>query len=324
MRFLLTLPSITALLIAGTLVAATCSAAAPEVLGDYVSLDGRLSDMKIRQENGRLRIVLNGGASATDTDNAAAGCEAVAEGEISGSLIGARLVPFDGELNSLKASEIAAMDPVVLVEIDKAMAVVRGSFPHCGLRNSLAGKYKRVSLPAASRARRGWEQSPDGEAGRTLQLVLQSKQARGFDQGKVIASQNFFNHDLDSHLAGAIIWNSRYPGVSKCVLVSKNAGAPVLLFPPEPDPDLPLSCTGEIAISFPGNAPAGSRVLALFAYESPSRASIYYPLVLEIKDRHMVIDLASTDRANKARDDGAKLQSVADLKRILNGRGGRK
>lgn len=320
MKFVLTLPSKFSLLIAGTLVAAMCCAAVPEALGDYVSLDGRLSIMQIRRANGHLRIVLNGGASATDTDNAAADCEAVAEGELSGAVVRARLVPFEGELNSLKASEIAKMNPVVLVEIDKTMAVVRGSFPYCGLRNSLAGKYKRVGLPTAGVARGGWQQSPDGEAGRTLQLVLHSKQAGGFDQGKVIANQTFFNRDLDSHLAGAIIWNSRYPGVSKCVLVSKNSGAPVLLFPPEPDPDLPLSCTGEIAISFPGNA----RVLVLFAYESPSRASIYYPLVLEIKNRHMVIDLASTDSANKARDDGAKLQSVADLKRILDGRRGRK
>lgn len=175
-----------------------------------------------------------------------------------------------------------------------------------------------VATPQLGLAQGTWQASADGQARKALELSLQSQQAKGFDQGKLVTSQSFINRETHSYLAGATIWNSRYPGVSKCVLVSNNLGSPVLLIPPEPDLDLPLSCTGEMAISFLKKGPSGSRALALFSYESPSQASIRYPLVLDIKSQQVVIDVAATNKVNKARDDGKKLQSIADLKIILN------
>ncbi|HEX9171819.1 MAG TPA: hypothetical protein VF861_04080 [Telluria sp.] len=187
---------------------------------------------------------------------------------------------------------------------------------------TLRRSYLLLMLLAAQQVALGeakWQPAQGGGIQTAFQLALRSNRLAGFDQGELVKGQIFSNLQIGLDVAAAVVWNSRYPGVTRCVLLSKNSAGVLLLAPPEPDPDLPLSCTGEVAVAFE-SVPAGSRVLAVFGYVSPSRATIYYPLVVDVNKQQAAIDVASTESANKARDKGRKLVSIADLKAVLGQR----
>lgn len=130
---------VTALLVAAT----ACAASSTEVSGSYVSVGSHRSTMIIARKQDLVRIELKGGGNPKDLASMAGDCEAVAEGQLSGGVIRAKLVPFEGEVTSLDAKDIEQIDPVVLVSFEKGIATVQGSFAHCGLRNALNGRYKK-------------------------------------------------------------------------------------------------------------------------------------------------------------------------------------
>ena len=189
-------------------------------------------------------------------------------------------------------------------------------------RNTMLGRiwlvFMSIGAQQVALAQAKWQPSRDDGIEKGFQLALRSNRLAGFDRGKLVRDQNFSNRQLGIDLAAGVVWNSRYPGVTKCVLLAKNSAGVLLLAPPEPDPDLPLSCTGEVALAFVEGRPADFKVLAVFGHVSPSQAAIYYPLVVDVDKRQVAIDIASTERANKARDHGRRLRSVADLKSIIS------
>jgi hypothetical protein len=123
--------------------AVACSASGQDVAGRYEGAEGHSASMVISKNQGRVRIVLQGGSRTTGSESVAADCEAVAEGEMINGGIRARLIPFEGEVTSLDAADIERMDSKVYVSIDKSVATVEGSFAHCGLQNALNGKYRK-------------------------------------------------------------------------------------------------------------------------------------------------------------------------------------
>ena len=99
--------------------------------------------MTISRKRDLVHIELKGGGNSRDLASMAGDCEAVAEGQLVGNVIRAKLVPFDGEVSSLDAKDIEQIDPAVLLKFGKNIVTVQGSFAHCGLRNALNGNYKK-------------------------------------------------------------------------------------------------------------------------------------------------------------------------------------
>jgi hypothetical protein len=99
--------------------------------------------MSILKKDDRLRVELKGGGLVNTGASAPGDCEAVAEGKLVGNVIRAKLVPFEGEVTSLDANDIARMNATVTVSFEKGVADVQGTFAHCGLKNALNGKYKK-------------------------------------------------------------------------------------------------------------------------------------------------------------------------------------
>lgn len=92
--------------------------------------------------DGRYRIRLEGGGLPSDGAAIAADCEAVAEGRRTGTVIEARLVPFEGETVSLTQKQIDHLDAAVSLTWTASSIEVRGRFGHCGARSRLSGSYR--------------------------------------------------------------------------------------------------------------------------------------------------------------------------------------
>lgn len=118
------------------------SSAQGDISGTYNGIEGHRASMTVSHLNGSIRLTFRGGSS-TSSEVAAGDCEAVAEGDLIGNRIRAHLIPFEGELSSLTEREIGGIDSSVQVEFEKNVAVVSGTFAHCGLQNYLNGKYRR-------------------------------------------------------------------------------------------------------------------------------------------------------------------------------------
>lgn len=118
--------------------------AAPKIAGTYVAAGRVKSSMVVGIRGDTVRIFLEGGSNPMDGPSVAGDCEAAAEGKLDGNVIRANLVPFEGDLYSLSASDIARLNSAVLVTFVGNRAVVEGTFSHCGLRSGLAGTYYRV------------------------------------------------------------------------------------------------------------------------------------------------------------------------------------
>lgn len=124
-------------------VMACAASAQSDLTGSYSAIGDHSGSMTITKKQGRLRIELKGGTSGKDSAAVAADCEAIAEGELHGNVIRAKLVPFEGEVTSLNTRDIERMDSRVLVFFDRDIAAVEGAFAHCGLQNALNGQYKK-------------------------------------------------------------------------------------------------------------------------------------------------------------------------------------
>lgn len=83
----------------------------------------------------------NGGATAAD-------CELVAQGaQDADGVISARLIPFEGELNTLSAADIDADSPIIEVSVGPEGAFVTdggAAAALCGLGSDIDGFYRRT------------------------------------------------------------------------------------------------------------------------------------------------------------------------------------
>lgn len=106
--------------------------------------------MTLTREGEAWRIVLQAGG-IPNGDATAADCELVAVGPQDGEgIIAARLVPFEGELNTITAADIGAHAPVIEVNVGPEGAFISddgAAARFCGLGSDIEGFYRRADSP---------------------------------------------------------------------------------------------------------------------------------------------------------------------------------
>jgi len=106
--------------------------------------------MALSREGGGWRIALragglpNGAATAADCELQAVGPQDAQD------VIAARVVPFEGELNTMTAADVGANPPVVQVRVTPEGAFIQdkgAAARYCGMGSDISGFYRRSLTP---------------------------------------------------------------------------------------------------------------------------------------------------------------------------------
>ncbi|MFC4728141.1 hypothetical protein [Coralloluteibacterium thermophilus] len=153
--------------------AAAVQPAAASASGDYALTGGRTGRLSLRPTDGaHWRIELRGGSDPRDGAAAAADCEIVAEGRLDGGRIHAQVEPFEGELLSVDAEDLAQRPARIDIALDGDRARVDTDFPFCAPGAVLSGDYLRTASAGPATA------GPESVAG-TWTPLSRSLEAEG-------------------------------------------------------------------------------------------------------------------------------------------------
>ena len=109
-------------------------------------MDGeRVGRLTLSQEEDGWSIRLLGGVPTNMGAATPADCELQAEGALADDRIAGRVVPFDGDINSLTAQDLQGRSYRVEVHVAGDVAHVSTDYDGCGMGADLNGEYRRAA-----------------------------------------------------------------------------------------------------------------------------------------------------------------------------------
>lgn len=128
-------------------IGASRDATAPSPAGRYRATGPAPTTLEIRERSGDLwHVALRGGATPAGAGTAA-DCELEAEGPLRDGRLEADVVPFEGELVSLTAADVARAPARVSITFDGDAATVESDYAQCGMGADFNGVYRRDRAP---------------------------------------------------------------------------------------------------------------------------------------------------------------------------------
>lgn len=117
----------------------------PHVAGTY-RMDGeRVGRLMLSPAESGWSIRLLGGVPTNMGAATPADCELQAEGPLADDRIDGRVVPFEGDINSLTAQDLQGRSYRVEVHVAGDVARVSTDYDGCGMGADLNGEYERVA-----------------------------------------------------------------------------------------------------------------------------------------------------------------------------------
>ena len=123
----------------------TVEAQAARIAGIYRMDGDRVGRLTLSPAEGGWSIRLLGGVPTNMGAATPADCELQAEGPLAEDRIAGRVIPFEGEINSLTAQDLQARSYSVEVHVAGDIAHVSTDYDGCGMGADLNGEYQRAA-----------------------------------------------------------------------------------------------------------------------------------------------------------------------------------